>query len=82
MHTVAIPDLLAGSAIKSPALQENINPALNGNSGINNVGLATLGAAGKPAAFDSFADSNPFNMKMLDAYVSFRLFCAPFLGDL
>lgn len=71
VHTVTIPDLLAGAAIKSPALQENINPSLNANS-INNVGLATLGAAGKPAAFDSFADTNPFTMKMLDAYVSLR----------
>jgi hypothetical protein len=74
VHTVTIPDLLAGAAIKSPALQENINPSLNTNSGINNVGLATLGAPGKPAAFDSFADSNPFNMKMLDAYVSLQHF--------
>ncbi|KAH9986590.1 hypothetical protein BJV77DRAFT_965125 [Russula vinacea] len=68
VHTVTIPDLLAGAAIKSPALQENINPSLNTNNGINSVGLATLGAAGKPAPFDAFADSNPFTMKVLDAY--------------
>jgi hypothetical protein len=68
VHTVTIPDLLAGAAIKSPALQENINPSLNTNSAINSVGLATLGAAGKPAPFDAFADSNPFTMKVLDAY--------------
>ena len=79
VHTVTIPDLLAGAAIKSPALQENINPALNTNSSINNVGLATLGGPGKPAAFDSFADINPFTMKMLDAYVSLRHFGTPFL---
>jgi hypothetical protein len=72
VHTVTIPDLLAGAAIKSPALQENINPSLNTNSAINSVGLATLGAAGKPAPFDAFADSNPFTMKVLDAYVSPR----------
>jgi len=72
VHTVTIPDLLAGAAIKPPALQENINPSLNTNNSINNVGLATLGGPGKPAAFDSFADSNPFTMKVLDAYVSIR----------
>jgi hypothetical protein len=79
VHTVTIPDLLAGAAIKSPALQENINPSLNANSSINNVGLATLGGPGKPAAFDSFADTNPFTMKMLDAYVSLWHFGTPFL---
>ena len=79
VHTVTIPDLLAGAAIKSPALQENINPSLNTNNGINNIGLATLGSPGKPAAFDSFADSNPFTMKMLDAYVFLR---HPFSGNL
>jgi bZIP-type transcription factor MBZ1 len=76
VHTVAIPDLLAGAAIK-PVLQENINPSLNTNNGINNIGLSTLGGPGKPAPFDSFADSNPFTMKMLDAYVFQPLF--PFL---
>jgi hypothetical protein len=70
VHSVTIPDLLAGAAIKSPALQENINPSLNTNSALNSIGLATLGAAGKPAPFDAFADSNPFTMKVLDAYVS------------
>jgi len=69
VHTVTIPDILAGAAIKSPALQENINPSLNTNNSINNVGLA---APGKPAPFDTFADSNPFTMKVLDAYVSQR----------
>jgi hypothetical protein len=72
VHTVTIPDLLAGAGIKSPPLQENINPSLNINSAINSVGLATLGAPGKPAPFDAFADSNPFTMKILDAYVSLR----------
>ena len=69
VHTVTIPDLLAGAAIK-PALQENINPSLNTNNTANSVGLATLGGPGKPAPFDTFADLNPFTMKMLDAYVS------------
>jgi hypothetical protein len=50
-----------------PSLQENINPSLNANNGI---GLATLGGPGKPAPFDLFMDSNPFIMKVLDAYVS------------
>ncbi|KAH9958230.1 hypothetical protein BC827DRAFT_1221019 [Russula dissimulans] len=68
VHTVTIPDILAGTAIRSPALQENINPSLNTNNTNNNVGLATLGAPGKPAPFDTFADSNPFTMKILDAY--------------
>jgi len=70
VHTVTIPDLTAGAALK-PTLQENINPALNNN--INSIGLSTLGGPGKPAPFDSFMDSNPFTMKMLDAYV-FSLF--------
>ncbi|KAH9162895.1 hypothetical protein EDB89DRAFT_1860431 [Lactarius sanguifluus] len=65
VHTVTIPDLIAGAALK-PTLQENINPALNNN--INSVGLSTLGGPGKPPPFDSFMDSNPFTMKMLDAY--------------
>jgi hypothetical protein len=71
-HTRAyshVPGLLAGAAIK-PSLQENINPSLNANNGINSIGLATLGGPGKPAPFDSFTDSNPFTMKVLDAYVS------------
>ncbi|KAI0297360.1 hypothetical protein BC826DRAFT_1103456 [Russula brevipes] len=67
VHAVTIPDLIAGAAIK-PTLQENINPALNTNSSTNNIGLATLGGPGKPAPFDTFVDSNPFSMKMLDAY--------------
>ncbi|KAH9041473.1 hypothetical protein EDB83DRAFT_2524103 [Lactarius deliciosus] len=65
VHTVTIPDLIAGAALK-PTLQENINPALNSN--INSIGLSTLGGPGKPPPFDSFMDSNPFTMKMLDAY--------------
>ncbi|KAI9462859.1 hypothetical protein BJY52DRAFT_1166811 [Lactarius psammicola] len=67
VHTVTIPDLIAGAAIK-PALQENINPALNNDNAINHVGLSTLGGPGKPPPFDSFMDANPFTMKMLDAY--------------
>ena len=77
VHAVTIPDLIAGAAIK-PTLQENINPSLNTNSSANNIGLATLGGPGKPAPFDSFADSNPFTMKTLDAYVS--SYHLPFLG--
>ncbi|KAI0302798.1 hypothetical protein B0F90DRAFT_1809738 [Multifurca ochricompacta] len=56
VHTVTIPDLLVGAAIK-PTLQENINPSLNTNTPINT-----------PAPFDTFTDANPFTMKMLDAY--------------
>jgi hypothetical protein len=68
-HTHAyshVPSLLAGTAIK-PSLQENINLSLNANNGI---GLATLGGLGKPVPFNSFTDSNPFIMKVLDVYVS------------
>ena len=71
-HTRAyshVPGLLAGAAIK-PSLQENINPSLNANNGINSISLATLGGPGKPAPFDLFTDLNPFTMKVLDAYVS------------
>ena len=80
VHTVTIPDLIAGAAIK-PTLQENINPSLNTNSSANSIGLATLGGAGKPAPFDSFADSNPFTMKVLDAYVSFYHFSLLGMSD-
>jgi hypothetical protein len=73
VHTVTIPDLIAGAALK-PALQENINPALNNNNNINSVGLSTLGGPGKPAPFDSFMDTNPFTMKMLDACVCLVFF--------
>jgi hypothetical protein len=73
VHTVTIPDLIAGAALK-PTLQENINPALNNNNNINSVGLSTLGGPGKPAPFDSFMDTNPFTMKMLDACVCLVFF--------
>ncbi|TFY68661.1 hypothetical protein EVG20_g3474 [Dentipellis fragilis] len=79
VHTTLIPESFAQPLVGKPvtprnsSLQENINPSLNGN---NTTGLAAAafgsgpGKAGKPspAAFDMFADSNPFTMKMLDAY--------------
>jgi len=80
VHTVTIPDLIAGPAIKS-TLQENINPSLNMNNSTNSISLATLGGPGKPAPFNSFADSNPFTMKVLDAYVSFYPFSLLGLSD-
>jgi hypothetical protein len=69
MHTVTIPDLIAGTAIK-PTLQENTNPSLNTNSSTNSISLATLGGLGKPALFDSFVELNLFTMKMLNLYMS------------
>ncbi|KAA1476126.1 hypothetical protein DENSPDRAFT_853460 [Dentipellis sp. KUC8613] len=79
VHTTLIPESFAQPLVGKPvtprnsSLQENINPSLNGS---NTTGLAAAafgsgpGKAGKPspAAFDMFADSNPFTMKMLDAY--------------
>jgi len=80
MHTVTIPNLIASTAIKS-TLQENINPSLNMNNSANSIGLVTLGGPGKPAPFNSFTDSNPFTIKVLDAYMSFYPFSLLGLSD-
>jgi hypothetical protein len=65
VHTTLIPENfiqplanvkpLAGARAYSSVLQENINPLLNS------------GSLGEAASFDSYAGSNPFAMKMLDA---------------
>ncbi|CDO71137.1 hypothetical protein BN946_scf184845.g7 [Trametes cinnabarina] len=82
VHTTLVPDLssvLSGKPVagrKSPALQENINPTLNGSP----ASLASLLSSNrndeKPkeqqqlpmGAFDAFADINPFTLKSMDAY--------------
>ncbi|KAI0371413.1 hypothetical protein BV20DRAFT_1051794 [Pilatotrama ljubarskyi] len=81
VHTTLVPDLssvLSGKPVagrRSPALQENINPTLNGSP----ASLASLLSGRneeKPkehqqlpmGAFDAFADINPFTLKSLDAY--------------
>jgi hypothetical protein len=70
VHTTLIPENfvqpLAGACAYSPILQENINPLLN-NSGKPNISANAFGDLGKVTPFDSYADANPFTMKMLDA---------------
>ncbi|KAI0041509.1 hypothetical protein FA95DRAFT_690517 [Auriscalpium vulgare] len=75
VHTTLIPESFAQplASVKpttprrtSPMLQENLNPLLNATSAPS-LGLGP-GMPGKPAAFDMFAENNPFTMKMLDAY--------------
>lgn len=77
MHTVFIPDLshalgaggLSESNEKSVtrALQENMNPALNGITTSKNINISTFGTAS--GGFEGWTDSNPLTMKTLDAYV-------------
>ncbi|KAF8632894.1 hypothetical protein AX17_004740 [Amanita inopinata Kibby_2008] len=84
VHTVLVPDLslsLNGgvdqaekeqekTASVTRVLQENMNPALNGNLGAKNVNVSSsfgFGGSGS-GAFEGFADINPFTMKTLDAY--------------
>lgn len=69
VHTTLIPHTPVG--VKG-VLQENINPALHRpgsivektNSQLNGLGMG-MGGIG---AFDTFADTNPFTLKTLDAY--------------
>ncbi|KAI0031586.1 hypothetical protein K488DRAFT_51771 [Vararia minispora EC-137] len=74
VHTTIIPESFARPLAnvkpigrRSPQLQENINPALNVPSGAQQQNSAAFGL-GRPAPFDAFADTNPFTVKMLDAY--------------
>ncbi|KAI8971281.1 hypothetical protein BD414DRAFT_426473 [Trametes punicea] len=80
VHTTLVPDLssvLSGKPVagrKSPVLQENINPVLNGSP----ASLASLLSGRNEekskeqqppmGAFDAFADVNPFTLKSMDAY--------------
>ena len=71
VHTALIPENFAQplASVKSLAgartYKENINPLLNsGNAGLPADAFAGLS---KAAAFDSYAEANPFSMKMLDA---------------
>ncbi|KAI0682402.1 hypothetical protein BC835DRAFT_1424474 [Cytidiella melzeri] len=69
VHTTLVPDLssvLSGKPVgrKSPSLQENINPMLNGQA----VPEKTMELSLPMSAFDSFTDMNPFTMKTIDAY--------------
>ena len=77
VHTTLIPENfvqplasvkpLTGARAYSPTPQENINPKPG------NLGPApnAFGSLSKPVPFDTFAEANPFTMKMLDAYVSY-----------
>jgi len=76
VHTVFIPDLshalgaggLSESSEKSVtrALQENMNPALNGIMANKNINISTFGTPS--GGFEGWTDSNPLTMKTLDAY--------------
>jgi len=76
VHTTLIPENftqplasvkpLAGARQYNPILQENINPLLN-NSSKPGISTNTFGSPGKVVPFDSYADANPFTIKMLDA---------------
>ncbi|OCH86018.1 hypothetical protein OBBRIDRAFT_797599 [Obba rivulosa] len=92
VHTTLVPEwgsVLSGKPLassknagrRSPALQENINPVLNGITATSLTAALGAPAQGKGdksennntqqlplGAFDSFADVNPFTMKTLDAY--------------
>ncbi|KAI0336596.1 hypothetical protein GY45DRAFT_1332714 [Cubamyces sp. BRFM 1775] len=83
VHTTLVPDLssvLSGKPVagrKSPALQENINPTLNGSpaslasllSGRNDEKPKEQQQQQLPmGAFDAFSDINPFTLKSMDAY--------------
>lgn len=78
MHTVLVPDLSASfgegrggdqSAV-TRALQENMNPALNGSlvSKNTNVSPAFGGLGQNNGGFEGWADNNSLTMKTLDAY--------------
>ncbi|SJK97350.1 uncharacterized protein ARMOST_00602 [Armillaria ostoyae] len=56
VHTVLIPEVARGK------LQENINPALNGENKSKTPASGTLGG------FDGFADGHLFTLKSLDSY--------------
>ncbi|KAI0634712.1 hypothetical protein C8Q77DRAFT_1053674 [Trametes polyzona] len=80
VHTTLVPDLssvLSGKPVagrRSPTLQENINPTLNGSP----ASLASLLSGRNEekskeqqlpmGSFDAFSDINPFTLKSLDAY--------------
>lgn len=72
VHTTLVPDLssvLSGKPITrktSPALQENINPALNGATPDGGK-TKELSLPMQMTPFDSFTDMNPFTLKTLDA---------------
>ena len=74
VHTTLMPEwssILSGKAApgrKSPALQENINPALNnsaGGAGADRTKELSLPMHMTP--FDSFTDLTPFTLKSRDA---------------
>ena len=76
VHTTLVPDLasvLSGkpsiASKRNPALQENINPMLNGHMQPEKTMELSL----PMTPFDSFTETNPFTMKTLDACVSCEL---------
>ncbi|KAI0646656.1 hypothetical protein C8Q79DRAFT_1000915 [Trametes meyenii] len=82
VHTTLVPDLssvLSGKPVagrKSPVLQENINPTLNGSpaslaallSGRNEDKAREQSQQLPMGGFDAFADMNQFTLKSMDAY--------------
>jgi hypothetical protein len=81
VHTVLIPDLHTLGANEgvtrveksvTRALQENMNPALNGTLVNNNVNISTnFGVPSSISGFEGWADNNPLTLKTLDAFVHF-----------
>jgi len=82
VHTVFMPELNPFTASQQK-LQENMNPALNavshveqptvppayGNFGVGGAGVFGPNKFIGNGGFDGFADATPFTMKTLDAYV-------------
>ncbi|KAG6331308.1 hypothetical protein ID866_7781 [Astraeus odoratus] len=72
------PSIFYEETVRSRALQENLNPGLNPSLPSNLVekkgsasivpALSHLSNIGNIGAFDTFADTNPFTLKSLDAY--------------
>lgn len=63
VHTTLVPDIT--NVVGRKVLQENMNPAMNAQSG----GTPSPAVSKPLPGFDGFADLNPFTMKTLDAYV-------------
>ena len=75
VHTTLVPELslstLVGKGLLTPSkplLQENLNPALNGEKKPTVAPHSKATALHSHSQFDSFADLNPFTMKSMDLY--------------
>jgi bZIP-type transcription factor MBZ1 len=75
VHTTLVPELslstLAGKGLLTPSkplLQENLNPALNGQKKPTVTPHSKATGLHPHSQFDSFTDLNPFTMKSMDLY--------------